>query len=114
MTGYRYGQSLGGPDPLEPPYDVRGAVDALGESVLNGDDPASALRDLLRRGLSDHRGLDRGLRQVPERQRELRRSGRLDGILDQATALLDTPPGQGRPGLFPDPSDNARVGEAHP
>ena len=112
MTGYRYGQYLGGPDPLEPPYDVRGAVDALGESVLNGDDPASALRDLLRRGLSDHRGLDDVLRQVRERQRELRRSGRLDGILEQARALLDTAIGQERAELFPDPSDDARLREA--
>src|SRR6266851_4378617 len=112
MTGYRYGQYLGGPDPLEPPYDVRGAVDALGESVLNGDDPASALRDLLRRGLSDHRGLDDVLRQVRERQRELRRSGRLDGILEQARALLDTAIGQERAELFPDPSDDARLRES--
>jgi uncharacterized protein with von Willebrand factor type A (vWA) domain len=110
--GYRYGEYDGGPDPLEPPYDVRGAVDALGESVLNGDDPASALRDLLRRGLTDHRGLDDLLRQVRERRRELRRSGRLDGILEQARALLDTAIGQERAELFPDPSDDARLREA--
>ena len=112
MSGYRYGEYDGGPDPLEPPYDVRGAVDALGDSVLNGDDPASALRDLLRRGLSDHRGLDDLLRQVRERRRELRRSGRLDGILEQARALLDTAIGQERAELFPDPSDDARLREA--
>jgi len=112
VSGYRYGEFLGGPDPLEPPYDVRGAVDALGESVLNGDDPASALRDLLRRGLPDHRGLDDLLRRVRERQRELRRSGRLDGILEQARALLDTAIGQERAELFPDPSDDARLREA--
>jgi uncharacterized protein with von Willebrand factor type A (vWA) domain len=109
---YRYGEYLGGPDPLEPPYDVRGAVDALGESVLGGDDPASALRDLLRRGMSSHRGLDDMLRRVRERQRELRRSGRLDGILEQARALLDTAIGQERAELFPDPSDEARMREA--
>jgi uncharacterized protein with von Willebrand factor type A (vWA) domain len=112
VSGYRYGKYDGGPDPLAPPYDVRGAVDALGESVLNGDDPASALRDLLRRGLSDHRGLDDLLRQVRERRRDLRRSGRLDGILEQARALLDTAIGQERAELFPDPSDDARLREA--
>jgi uncharacterized protein with von Willebrand factor type A (vWA) domain len=112
VSGYRYGQYHGGPDPLEPPYDVRGAVDALGEWVLNGDDPASALRDLFRRGLSDHSGLDDLLRRVRERQRELRRSGRLDGILEQARALLDTAIGQERAELFPDPSDDARLREA--
>jgi uncharacterized protein with von Willebrand factor type A (vWA) domain len=87
-------------------------VDALGESVLSGDDPASALRDLLRRGMPDHRGLDDLLRRVRERQRELRRSGRLDGILEQARALLDTAIGQERAELFPDPSDDARLREA--
>jgi uncharacterized protein with von Willebrand factor type A (vWA) domain len=112
MSPYRYGSYQGGPDPLEPPYDVRGAVDALGDSVLAGDDIASALRDLLRRGISDHRGLDDLLRQVRERQRELRRSGRLDGILEQARALLDTAIGQERAELFPDPADDARLREA--
>jgi uncharacterized protein with von Willebrand factor type A (vWA) domain len=110
--GYRYGPYRDGPDPLEPPYDVRGAVDALGDSVLDGDDPASALRDLLRKGLSDHRGLDDLLRRVRERRREVRDRGRLDGILEQARALLDTAIGQERAELFPDPDDEARMREA--
>jgi uncharacterized protein with von Willebrand factor type A (vWA) domain len=110
--GYRYGQYRDGPDPLEPPYDVRGAVDALGDSVLEGADPGSALRDLLRRGLSDHRGLDDLLRMVRERRRDIRDRGRLDGILEQARALLDTAIGQERAELFPDPADEARMREA--
>jgi uncharacterized protein with von Willebrand factor type A (vWA) domain len=109
---YRYGEYDGGPDPLEPPYDVRGAVDALGDSILAGEDTSTALRDLVRRGLTGRRGLDDLLRQVRERQRELRRSGRLDGILDQASALLDTAIGQERAELFPDPSDDARLRES--
>ncbi len=112
MSGYRYGPYRDGPDPLEPPYDVRGAVDALGESVLDGADPASALRDLLRRGMSGHRGLDDLLRRVRERQRELRNRGRLDGILEEVRALLDTAIGQERAELFPDPDDAARLREA--
>ncbi len=112
MTGYRYGPYSGGPDPLEPPYDVRGAVDALGESVLDGTDPSSALRDLLRRGMSGHRGMDDLLRRVRERQREIRSRGRLDGILDQVRSLLDTAIGQERAELFPDPGDEARLREA--
>jgi uncharacterized protein with von Willebrand factor type A (vWA) domain len=112
MSGYRYGPYTGGPDPLEPPYDVRGAVDALGESVLDGTDPASALRDLLRRGMSGHRGLDDLLRRVRERQREIRSRGRLDGILDQVRSLLDTAVGQERAELFPNPDDSARMREA--
>jgi len=112
VTGYRYGPYSGGPDPLEPPYDVRGAVDAVGESVLDGTDPASALRDLLRRGMSGHRGLDDLLRRVRDRQREIRSRGRLDGILDQVRSLLDTAIGQERAELFPNPSDEARMREA--
>jgi uncharacterized protein with von Willebrand factor type A (vWA) domain len=112
VTGYRYGPYHDGPDPLEPPYDVRGAVDALGDSVLDGADPASALRDLLRKGLSDYQGLDDLLRRVRERQREVRSRGRLDGILEQARAMLDTAVGQERAELFPDPDDEARMREA--
>ena len=112
MPGYRYGQYAGGPDPLEPPYDVRGAMDSMGESVLDGTDPASALRELLRRGMSGHRGLDDLLRRVRERQREIRSRGRLDGILDQVRSLLDTAIGQERAELFPNPDDSARLREA--
>jgi uncharacterized protein with von Willebrand factor type A (vWA) domain len=112
MAGFRYGEYTDGPDPLAPPYDVRGAVDALGESVLEGTDPAAALRDLLRRGLSGHRGLDDLHRRVRERQREVRGRGRLDGILDQVRSMLDTAIGQERAELFPDPGDMARMREA--
>ena len=80
--------------------------------MLAGSDPGTALRDLLRRGLRGGRGLDDLLRQVRERQREVRRRGRLDGILEQARALLDTAIGQERAELFPDPSDDARMREA--
>ena len=90
---------------------MRGAVDALGESVLDGTDPASALRELLRRGMSGHRGMDDLLRRVRERQREIRNRGRLDGILDQVRSLLDTAIGQERAELFPDASDEARLRE---
>jgi len=111
MSGYRYGPYTGGPDPLEPPYDVRGAVDALGESVLEGTDPSSALRDLLRQGMSGHRGLDDMLRRVRDRQREVRNRGRLDGVLEQVRAMLDKAIGEERAELFPDPSDAARMRE---
>jgi uncharacterized protein with von Willebrand factor type A (vWA) domain len=111
VTGYRYGPYDGGPDPLAPPYDARRALDEMGDSVLAGADPATALRDLLRRGLQGHRGLDDMLRRVREQREEIRRRGRLDGILEQARALLDTAIGQERAELFPDPSDDARMRE---
>src|SRR5215472_542054 len=112
MANYRYGEYEGGPDPLAPPYDVRGALDDMGEEILGGGTPAEALRELLRRGWQGHRGLDDLLRRVRERSRELRGRGRLDGMLEQARALLDTAVGQERAELFPDPSDDARLREA--
>ncbi len=111
MSGYRYGEYHDGPDPLAPPFDARGALDELGDAVLDGADPSSALRDLLRRGVNGRRGLDDLLRRVRERQREVRSRGRLDGILEEARALLDTAVGQERAELFPDPSDEARLRE---
>src|ERR1700761_1243948 len=112
MANYRYGPYNDGPDPLADAYDVRGALDDMGDAILEGASPADALRDLLRRGTPDRRGLDDMLRRVRERQREIRSSGRLDGILEQARALLDTAVGQERAELFPDPSDEARLREA--
>src|SRR6185503_14383952 len=93
MPNYRYGRYVYGPDPLALPFDVRGAVDEMGDAILAGANPADALREMLRRGFGDRagrRGLDDMLRRVRERQREIRGSGRLDGILEQARALLDT------------------------
>jgi uncharacterized protein with von Willebrand factor type A (vWA) domain len=115
MSRYRYGAYHDGPDPLAAPYDVREALDAMGDSVLEGTDPAEALRDLLRRGLPDSprgRGLDDLLRQVRNRRRDLRGQGRLDGTLEQARSLLDKAIGQERAALFPDPGDDARLREA--
>jgi uncharacterized protein with von Willebrand factor type A (vWA) domain len=112
MANYRYGRYVYGPDPLADAYDVRGAVDEMGDAILEGGSPADALRDLLRNGSGGRRGLDDLLRRVRERQREVRGSGRLDGILEQARALLDTAVGQERAELFPDPSDEARLREA--
>jgi uncharacterized protein with von Willebrand factor type A (vWA) domain len=118
MSRYRYGAYHEGPDPLAPPYDVRAALDSMGDSILDGTSPSEALRELMRRGLSPHhgaphrRGLDDLLRQVRDRRRELRGQGRLDGTLEQVRALLDKAIGQERAALFPDPSDDARMREA--
>jgi len=112
MANYRYGRYVYGPDPLASPYDVRGAVDEMSNDILAGASPGDALRNLLRRGLRGQRGMDDLLRRARERQREIRNRGRLDGILDQARALLDTAIGQERAELFPDPSDEARMREA--
>ena len=108
----RYGPWQGGPDPLEPPFDLREALDRIGERVLEGDRPGEALSSLLRRGMPGMRGLRDLTRSARQRRRELRERGRLGGILEQVRELLDQAVDQERNALFPDPSDAARLAEA--
>ncbi|HTZ43227.1 MAG TPA: VWA domain-containing protein [Jatrophihabitans sp.] len=108
----RYGAWHGGPDPLEPPYDIRRALDELGEDVLSGMSPRAALQRLLRQGTDGRAGLDSLRRQARSRARELRNSSRLDGTLDEVRALLDEALESERAALFPDPSDAARLAES--
>ena len=109
---YRYGAWDGGPDPLAPPYDLAEAVDELGDRVLAGDTVRQALRDLLRQGTREARGLESLRRDVARRMREARKQGRLDGTLEQVRELLDQALESERQALFPDPSDSARLAEA--
>jgi uncharacterized protein with von Willebrand factor type A (vWA) domain len=111
-SAFRYGPWHEGPDPLAPPYDIAGALDELGDAVLDGANTADALRDLLRQGAPGLRGLEDMLRRVREQRRQLRSRGRLDGTLEQARALLDKAVGEERAALFPDPSDDARLRES--
>jgi uncharacterized protein with von Willebrand factor type A (vWA) domain len=109
---YRYGAWRGGPDPLEPPFDLAKALDRLGDRVLGGERAADALRNLLRQGMPGTRGLRDLLRQVRERRRGLRERGQFDGTLQRVRELLDQAVEQERQALFPDPSDAARLAEA--
>jgi uncharacterized protein with von Willebrand factor type A (vWA) domain len=109
---YRYGPWHGGPDPLAPPYDVAEALDSIGDEVLAGGTPADALRQLLQRGADGLRGLDELRRQARRRREQLRRSGRLDGTLEQVRELLDRALAAERRELFADPDDAARLEEA--
>jgi len=111
MSGFRYGPWTGGRDPLEAPYDVASALDAIGESVLDGASPRQALRDLLRQGSDGLRGLDDLRRQVAKRQRQARQKGRLDGTLQEVRELLEQAVELERAALFPDPDDSARMAE---
>jgi uncharacterized protein with von Willebrand factor type A (vWA) domain len=108
----RYGAWHGGPDPLEPPYDIREALDEIGDEVLAGASPRNALNRLLRRGSNNRDGLEALRRRARERARDLRRSGQLDGTLQQVRQLLDEAIAEERRALFPDPNDSARMAEA--
>ncbi|WP_182883344.1 MULTISPECIES: vWA domain-containing protein [unclassified Microbispora] len=112
---YFYREYHDGPDPLAPPYDVRAALDEMGDAVLSGSTPLDALRDLLRRGLPGapgRRGLEDLLRQVRRRRRELRDGTRLDGTLERARALLDKAIGQERAELQRESEGSGEAGEA--
>ncbi|MBQ1074690.1 VWA domain-containing protein [Micromonospora sp. C31] len=86
---FRYGQWRGGVDPLAPPYDVRGAVDAVGTEVLAGGSLREALRDLLRQGPQGRGGLEDLAARARRLRREALRRGDLDGAVTRARALLD-------------------------
>jgi len=111
LPGYRYGPWDGGPDPLAAPFDVAGALDEMGESILEGRSPREALDELMRRGTQNRRGLDELRRAVERRRREARQRGRLDGTLEQVRELLEQAKEAERRELFPDPSDDARMRE---
>ncbi|OII20606.1 hypothetical protein BIV03_16915 [Curtobacterium sp. MCBA15_016] len=85
----RYGKYEDGPDPLAPPVDLAEALDAIGEDVMGGTSPERAIREYLRRGGQDQRGLDDLARRVAERRRELTAKNNLDGTLQQVKQLLD-------------------------
>jgi uncharacterized protein with von Willebrand factor type A (vWA) domain len=109
---YRYGAWRGGPDPLAPPYDVRAAVDAVGNEVLAGGSLREALRNLLRRGPEGGRGLEDLAARARRLRREALRRGNLDGAVTRARALLDQALAAEREELGGRDDDQARFAEA--
>ncbi len=85
----RYGRYSGGPDPLAPPVDLAEALDSIGQDVMAGSSPERAMREFLRRGGREQRGLDDLARRVAERRRDLLRRHNLDGTLQEVRELLD-------------------------
>ncbi|MFD9680377.1 VWA domain-containing protein [Rhodococcus sp. NPDC059969] len=111
MHNPRYGPYDGGPDPLAPPVDLREALAAIGDDVLSGTSPRHALRELLRRGNRDMRGLDDLAAQANRRRRELLRRNNLDGTLDEVRKLLDKAVLEERKELARALDDDARFNE---
>lgn len=107
----RYGPYHGGPDPLAPPVDLRQALAAIGDDVLSGTSPRHALRELLRRGTRDMRGLDDLAAQANRRRRELLRRNNLGGTFDEVRELLDKAVLEERKELARALDDDARFNE---
>ncbi|HNO40085.1 MAG TPA: hypothetical protein PKL71_06685, partial [Marmoricola sp.] len=87
--GARYGRYTGGPDPLAPPVDLAEALDAIGEDVMAGYSPEHAMREFLRRGGADQRGLEDLARQIANKRNELLKRHNLDGTMTEVRELLD-------------------------
>ena len=106
-----YGPYVDGPDPLAPPVDLRAALDRIGRDVMEGSSPQQALRELMRQGMADRRGLDELARQVWQRRRELQRDNRLDGTLQEVRQLLEKALQQERDTLARQQGEDARFHE---
>ncbi|GIF14107.1 vWA domain-containing protein [Actinoplanes teichomyceticus] len=109
---FRYGAWRDGPDPLAPPYDVRAAVDEMGERVMRGDSLRDALRDLIRRGPRSGRGLDELRDRARRLRREALRRGNLDGAVTRARQMLDQALAAERDELRARDDEGARFNEA--
>jgi uncharacterized protein with von Willebrand factor type A (vWA) domain len=108
---FRYGAWRGGPDPLKPPFDVREAIDRIGQDVLSAGTVRDALRDLMRRGVDGRGGLDRLAEKVRKLRAQMRRRGDLGGVLDQVRAALDQALAAERETLAATDSTDARLAE---
>lgn len=108
---YSYGAYVDGPDPLAPPVDLRAALDKIGQDVMEGSSPQQALRELLRQGMKNRRGLDDLARKVWQKRRDLQRDNRLDGTLQEVRELLAKALEQERGSLARQQGDDARFRE---
>lgn len=111
MRRSRYGRYHDGPDPLAPPVDLREALDAIGEDVLEGASPRRALQEMLRRGTKNMRGLDDLAARAAKRRRDLLKKNNLDGTLQEVRELLDKAVLEERKALARALDDDARFQE---
>ncbi|MFW0795667.1 VWA domain-containing protein [Gordonia sp. CPCC 205515] len=107
----RYQRYTGGPDPLAEPVDLREALSEIGDDVMAGASPQRALREFLRRGSSDMRGLDKLREQINRRRQELLKQRNLDGTFAEIRELLDHAVLEERKQLARDLDDDARFAE---
>lgn len=106
----RYRRYAGG-DPLAPPVDLAEALEAIGQDVMAGYSPERAMREFLRRGGADRRGLDDLAAEVAKRRRELLQRHSLDGTMQQVQELLEQAVLAERRQLARDLDDDARFAE---
>jgi len=91
--------------------DLREALDAIGEDVLEGASPRRALQEMLRRGTKNMRGLDDLAARAAKRRRDLLKKNNLDGTLQEVRELLDKAVLEERKALARALDDDARFQE---
>ncbi|WP_231498900.1 vWA domain-containing protein, partial [Gordonia alkanivorans] len=91
--------------------DLREALETIGDDVMAGASPQRALRELLRRGTPNMRGLDKLREQVNRRRQELLKKRNLDGTFAEIRELLDRAVLEERKQLARDLDDDARFAE---
>ena len=107
----RYSRYTGGPDPLAPPVDLREALEAIGQDVMEGSSPRRALQEMLRRGTQSMTGADKLAAEANRKRRELLQRNNLDGTLQDIKKLLDEAVLAERKELARALDDDARFGE---
>ncbi len=107
----RYGGYAGGPDPLAPPVDLAEALEAIGEDVMAGYSPERSMREFLRRGGQDQRGLDDLASRIAAKRQELLSKHNLDGTMAQIRELLDRAVLNERKQLAREMGEDARFAE---
>ncbi|MCP9271758.1 vWA domain-containing protein [Mycolicibacterium arenosum] len=107
----RYSRYTGGPDPLAPPVDLREALEAIGQDVMEGSSPRRALQELMRRGSKNMKGADRLAAEANSKRRKLLQNNNLDGTLQEIKKLLDEAVLAERKELARALDDDARFGE---
>ncbi|WP_328857343.1 VWA domain-containing protein [Williamsia herbipolensis] len=107
----RYRRYTGGPDPLAPPVDLREALDEIGADVMAGVSPQRAMREYLRRGNQEMRGLDKLREEINRKRQELLKKRNLDGTFAEVKELLDNAVLAERKQLARDLDDDARFAE---
>ena len=86
---HRYGVYRGGPDPLADLLDAADGIDDITRRILDGQSVEEAFREMFRDGLIGRSGLADMAQEIDRRSRELRKSGRLDGLLTDLREMLD-------------------------
>lgn len=107
----RYGGYAGGPDPLAPPVDLAEALEAIGEDVMAGYSPERSMREFLRRGGQDQKGLDDLASRIAAKRQELLSKNNLDGTMGQIRELLDRAVLHERKQLAREMGEDARFAE---